>query len=322
MGAPGIKRNRIPKVGISLLNWNGYADTARCLSSLRQSEFRPSMILVFDNGSRDGSAERLKAEFPEIQLISGGENLGFSEGNNRAARILLDAGMDYVWILNNDTEVSPDCLGWLVRALEEDPGLGAASAKIWFMDGRKSLCYAGATCHPWTFEVKWRGLRDPDAGAYDRPEDTEILTGCCMLVRADVLRQIGLFNRTFFAYGEDADWSLRAGKAGIRKRYEPRATLWHKMFGSSSRAGGGAAPKSSPRAEYLAMRNFILRVRLHTPSWAARRWVALGWFVLFRHLPRGLALLLLPSRRAAGGASLKGMWDGLWIQSESDPGRL
>jgi GT2 family glycosyltransferase len=307
-----------PQVGISLLNWNGYADTAKCLASLRRSEFRPARILVFDNGSADGSAERLQAEFLEIDLVRSGENVGFSEGNNRAARMLLDAGMDYVWILNNDTEVPPDCLGWLVRALEEDPGLGAVSAKIWFMDGRKPLCYAGATCHPWTFEIQWRGLREPDTGQYDTPEDTEILTGCCLLVRADVLRRIGLFNRTFFAYGEDADWSLRARRAGIRKRYEPRATLWHKMFGSSARDGKPAIPKSSPRAEFLAMRNFILRVRLHTRPWSLRRWVAIGRFVFFRYLPRGMALLLLPSRRAAGWASIRGLWAGLWIPA--DPG--
>ena len=102
--------NPRPRVGIALLNWNGYADTARCLSSLRESRFRPATILVYDNGSTDGSAARLKTEFPEIELVLGGENHGFSEGNNRAAKQLLAAGMDYVWVLNNDTQVDPGCL--------------------------------------------------------------------------------------------------------------------------------------------------------------------------------------------------------------------
>lgn len=322
MGATGIRRDGVPKVGVVLLNWNGYADTARCLSSLRESEFRPAMILVFDNGSMDGSAERLQAEFPEIQLVSGGDNLGFSEGNNRAAKILLDAGMDYVWILNNDTEVPPDCLGWLVRALEEDPAVGAASPKIWFMDGRTIICYAGAVCHPWTFEVKWRGLREEDIGTYDSPEDTEILTGCSMLVRAAVLREIGLFNRTFFAYSEDVDWSQRAIGQGIRLRYEPRATLWHKMFGSSVSRSHRGAPLSSPRAEYLVTRNVILRIRLHTRPWGVRRWIAIGWFILYRRVPRGLAMIWMPSRRAAGLAGLQGLWDGLWIEPDPAQCRL
>ena len=99
------------KIGVAVLNWNGYEDTAQCLLSLRNSEVRPDIVLVFDNGSTDGSAARLKAEFPEIELMLGGDNLGFAEGNNRAVRRLLDAGMEYVWILNNDTKVEPDCLG-------------------------------------------------------------------------------------------------------------------------------------------------------------------------------------------------------------------
>ena len=222
--------NPRPQVGIALLNWNGYDDTARCLSSLRESRFRPALILVFDNGSADGSAERLKTEFPEIELVLGGENHGFSGGNNRAAKQLLDAGMDYVWVLNNDTQVEPGCLGSLVRILEEDPGIGAASAKIWFMDEPRIFGYAGSAFNRWTFHSDFRGLRDADVGQYDAAEDVEILSGCCMLIRAETLREIGLFNRAFFAYAEDIDWSLRAREAGIRLRYEPQAALWHKML--------------------------------------------------------------------------------------------
>ena len=109
------------RVGIALLNWNQYADTARCLASLRESHFRPAIVLVFDNGSEDGSAERLKAEYPEIELVLGGQNFGFSEGNNRAAKILLDAGVDYVWILNNDTEVHRTVSGGWFRRWKRIP---------------------------------------------------------------------------------------------------------------------------------------------------------------------------------------------------------
>ena len=86
-----------PKVGIALLNWNQYDDTAPCLASLRESQYRPASVLVYDNGSTDGSAVRLKTEFPEIQLVEAGHNYGFGEGNSRAVEILLDGGMDLVW---------------------------------------------------------------------------------------------------------------------------------------------------------------------------------------------------------------------------------
>ena len=300
-----------PKVGVALLNWNGYADTAVCLASLRASEFRPARILVFDNGSTDGSAERLASEFPEIELARAGANLGFAEGNDRAAQALLAAGMDYVWVLNNDTRVEPGCLGALVAALEADPALGAAGAKIWFMDPRKPLCYAGARCRPWTFAVEWRGLRETDAGQYDRSEDVQILSGCCMLVRAETIRRIGLFNREFFAYSEDLDWSLRAQAAGIRLRYEPRAQLWHKMFGASQKDGQPTVRKSSPRVEYLMTRNFVWVVRQHSRPRSWRRVVALAHLICVWRVPRSLGMLLLPGRQAAGWAGLRGLWDGL-----------
>ena len=310
------------KVGIALLNWNQYDDTAQCLESLRHSEYRPAMILVYDNGSTDGSAARLKAEFPEIELVASGQNYGFGEGNNRAAQVLLEAGMELVWILNNDTKVPPDCLGTLVRALEEDPDIGAVSSKIWFMDDSKPIFYAGGTFHPWTFNTFYRGLRENDVGQYDQAEDTEIFSGCCTLIRAEVLRQIGLYHKAFFIYVDDIEWSVRALEAGIRQRYEPRATLWHKMYGSSSKAGSREIPKSSPRVEFLLSRNRFILVRLHTKPWSLRRGFALAYHVFIRRLPRAAGLLLLTDRRAAGVGLLKGLWAGLWIHPDPAECRL
>lgn len=310
--------NPPPQVGIALLNWNQYDDTALCLASLRESRFRPAVILVYDNGSTDGSAERLKQDFPEIELVFGGRNWGYSEGNNRAVKILLEKGMDLIWVLNNDTKVPPDCLGQLVQVMQEDPQIGAASAKIWFMDESKPLYYAGGTFNFWTFNTHYRGLREPDRGQYDQPGDTEVFSGCCMLIRADVLRRIGLFNKMFFIYVDDIEWSVRALEAGIRQWYEPRATLWHKMYGSSVKAGQREIPKSSPRTEYLVSRNRFILVRLHTRPWSFRRAFALGYHIFVRRLPRGFALLLKPGRHAAGVAALKGLWAGLWAHPRSE----
>lgn len=310
------------KVGVALLNWNGHADTARCLASLRESMFRPARVLVFDNGSTDGSAERLEAEFPEIDLVRGGENLGFAEANDRAAQRLLAAGMDYVWVLNNDTEVAPDCLGELVRALEADPAVGAAGAKIWFMGAGQTIGYAGAWFNRWTFNSGFRGLGEEDVGQYDEAADVDVLSGCCMLIRAETLRKIGLFNRAFFAYAEDIDWSLRAATAGIRQRYVPRAVLRHRMFGSSRNDGDRQAPKSSPRVEYLLARNRFLLVRLHTAPRSFRRGFALAYHVFVRRLPRAAGLLLVPGRRAAGRAILEGLRAGWKFHPDPADSRL
>ena len=137
-----------------------------------------------------------------------------------------------------------------------------------------------------------------------------------MLIRAEVLRRIGLFNRAFFAYAEDIDWSLRAMEAGIRQRYEPRAALWHKMFGASRKEGVAVIPKSSPRVEFLLARNRFVLVRLHTKPWSVRRLFALGYHIFIRRLPRAAGLLLKKDRRAAGRAIFAGLWAGLWLRPD------
>lgn len=312
----------VAQVGVALLNWNQYDDTARCLQSLRESACRPAAIVVLDNGSEDGSGARLLTEFPEITLVRSESNCGFAEGNNRAARLLLDAGMDFIWVLNNDTRVEPDCLGALVQALAADPAAGAVAAKIWFMDASRPLCYAGGTFNRWTFNTAFRGLRARDTGRFDVGGDTEILSGCCMLIRADVLRRIGLFNRDFFAYSEDIDWCLRARAAGIRLRYVPAARMWHRMFGASVRNGQTAVPKSSARVEFLLARNRFLLVRLHTRPGSVRRAFALAYHLFIRRLPRAAGLLLLNGRRAAGLGILKGLWAGLRLRPDPDGSRL
>jgi GT2 family glycosyltransferase len=131
-----------------------------------------------------------------------------------------------------------------------------------------------------------------------------------MLIRAEAIRKIGLFHPSFFAYAEDVEWSLRAMEAGIRCFFEPSATLWHKMFGASVKEGRRVVSKGAPRVEFLLSRNWFSLLRLHTRPWSLRRGFALIYHVFIRRLPRGMALLMLKSRRAAGVELFLGLWAG------------
>lgn len=313
--------NPTPKVGVLLLNWNDYENTAVCLASLRESAFRPYRILVFDNASSDGSTERLAAEFPEITLVRGEKNYGFAEGNNRGAEVLLEDGCDLLWILNNDTKVPPDCLGILVETLREHPEVAAVTAKLRFLLDPEKLNYAGATFNAWTFNTRFIGLLETDVGQYDTPGPVPSLPGSCILVRADFVRRIGLFNRDFFAYAEDSEWCLRARENGGILYYQPRAILYHRQYGASVKSKDDPVPKSSPRTEFLLGRNRALFIRLHTSPFSLRRLVAFS-FHLFRRSRRAFGLLLLPSRRAAGRALFKGILTGLRTHPDPDACRL
>ena len=255
------------KAGVALVNWNGGEFTIPCVESLLASEPPPWRIVVVDNASTDGSPDAIANRFPQVQLIRCDRNLGFAGGTNVAVRALLDAGADLIWILNNDTVVQPTCLDLLSREIEregEGKPLAAVSAMILFQEPGDVIWYAGGNWSRWTLAAPHRGEGEVDRGQYDRPEDVGFLSGCCILARAEALRKIGLFDERFVAYHEDADWCLRALKAGYRLRYVPTAVLWHKVSASIRKNTlGRSRGFSSPRSYYLSTRNRIYVLRAH-----------------------------------------------------------
>ncbi len=119
---------------VVVVNHNGGGLTVSCLESLRKSEWPPAAldVVLVDNGSTDGVADRVRTELPEVRVVDAGRNLGFAGGCNVALADL--DGVDYVALLNNDAQVEPGWLAPLVEALESDPSLGAANPKILFAD--------------------------------------------------------------------------------------------------------------------------------------------------------------------------------------------
>src|SRR5205809_485096 len=117
-------------VSINILNWNGGQDTIECLASLEKIDYRPISVVVIDNGSMDGSPERIKREFPYVRMIKNHENLGFTEGNNIGIKYALTHGADFVLLLNNDTVVDKAFLSELISVARREPAAGILGPKI------------------------------------------------------------------------------------------------------------------------------------------------------------------------------------------------
>jgi len=196
----------LPDLGIITVNWNDYNNTARLLSSLRKIE-QPSFIaIVVDNGSTDGSAQRLKAEFPEIYLLEMERNAGFGTANNAAIRLLLEKSIPYSLLLNNDAIPTQDAIIKLVNHMKAFPQAGAIGAIILEDTPTPTIqAYGGACIRPWLGIAK--AAQTPQA-------PIDFLTGACILFRNNALREVGLFDETLFLYWEDADLCLRLQKAG------------------------------------------------------------------------------------------------------------
>lgn len=145
-GSPSIEN--LPLVYVVILNWNGYADTADCLTTCLTNRYPRTRIVVVDNGSSDGSELLLRSAFPEITVVQTGSNLGYAGGNNVGIRHALGSGADYVVLLNNDTVVDPDFITSLVQIATADCRPGMLCSNIFFHDPPNVIWFAGATLCP------------------------------------------------------------------------------------------------------------------------------------------------------------------------------
>jgi GT2 family glycosyltransferase len=303
------------KVGVVLLNWNGGEFTIPCIQSLLASSCPPWRIVVVDNGSTDGSPDRVSACFPDVLVVRSPENIGFAAGNNAGIRRLLTDGAELIWVLNNDTEVAPDCLSVLVAEMKADPDLAAASGKILFATRPNQIWYAGADWRYWSLSAPHRGEMATDVGQFDTPTCVGFLSGCCMLVRRWAFERIGMFDEDYFAYYEDADWCLRARIAGLRLRYVPSAVLWHRVSATIRKNTlGSSGGTASPLSYFLSVRNRFLTIRRHATS-PLQRVTAIALAVPgYVYVSCGLIVL----RR---WEKLRALWNGAAQGLRSDLGR-
>jgi GT2 family glycosyltransferase len=249
---------RQPRVSIIILNWNSYEVTLDCLLSLRKIDYSNFEVVLVDNGSVDESSEKLLANAPEIQLIRNATNLGFAGGCNVGMRDALRRGTDYVLLLNNDTIVAPDFLSHLVRVAESDEKIGAVSPKVLFFDHPDRLNYAGGEHTRWRLFPKVFGLRQLDDGKYDKIREVSFLTGCTFLIKAAVVRQIGVLEEVYFHFYEDIEWSLRVLKAGYKAMYVPSAVVWHREhYVTDMSQGNGFIEFSLARANMIFARKHV-----------------------------------------------------------------
>ena len=204
----------------------------------------------------------------KLILVQTGANLGFAGGSNVGLRLALSAGdCDFAWLLNNDTVVSPSALTELVRKMEACPRAGISGSTIlYYYRPGIVQALAGSSYNRWTA----RGhhiCAGPRRLPLPRPEEVEAnlkyVLGASMLVRRELLEQIGLMSESYFIYFEEIDWATRA-KGRFSLVWAPDSVVYHKEGGSI-----GTAPQSQRQpviAEYYATRNRILFTRRFYPA--------------------------------------------------------
>jgi GT2 family glycosyltransferase len=248
------------KVSIIILNWNGFEDTVECLESLKKITYPNYEVILVDNGSRGNDAQVLEEKFGDyIHLIQNDHNYGYTGGNNIGMRYVLhDSASEYILILNNDTVVAPDLLDNMVQVAESDPSIGMVGSKVCYYDFPGRIQGIGGKVNMWTGRASLIGFKEIDTGQYDKEQEVDYIFGCCLLVKTEVVRKIGLFDESYFCYWDETDYCFRARTAGYRVVYAPAATVWHKAslqlkVWCKSQKGGRVGGSSY---YYMARNNF------------------------------------------------------------------
>jgi GT2 family glycosyltransferase len=263
------------KKAVVIVNWNGRSLLDACIGSVLGQTSLPDEIFLVDNSSSDGSVEHVCRSWPSVSVIEAGANLGFAGGNNLGIRQALAKGAEAILLLNNDAQLAPDALERLASALDrEGAEVWAAAPKILYRSMPDVIWAAGGSFDWWRGLSVDRGLNQRDAGQYDTPERVGSATACCVLIRSEAFRRIGLLDEAYFMYFEDADFSARMAQAGGRIIYEPGARVLHDVFGSS----GGTPHRPSPVALYYSTRNRSQFISRHAPD-PLRRLVAHGFTI-------------------------------------------
>lgn len=240
-----------PLVSIVILNYNQTQVSCEFLDSAKSLTYPNYEIIMVDNASPDDPTERITKEYPEVNFIRTSQNLGFSGGNNVGIRA---AKGEYFFVVNNDTEVTPDLIERLLEPFEADPLVGIVSPKIRYFSEPTMIQYAGfKEINPITGRNSTIGQHEIDNGQHDSPAFTPYAHGAAMMVKKEVVNKIGALPDEFFLYYEELDWSARARKAGYKIYYQPTALIYHKESVSTG--------KDSPLKAYYQNRNRILFMR-------------------------------------------------------------
>jgi GT2 family glycosyltransferase len=265
-------------LSISIVNYNNKECLSACLDSIYSHAPEVSFeVTVVDNGSTDGSAEVVRRAYPQVRIIENTKNQGFVKANNQGIRA---SGGRYLLSLNNDTIVQNGTLAGLVRFMQERPDVGACGPKVLNQDGtfqrqcRRSFPTISSSL---SYFLKLHKLfpQSEFFGRYlmthwdcDRGGEVDSVSGCCLMVRKEVIEKVGILDENFIMYGDDLDWCYRIKQAGWKVCYVPGVQIVH-LGGQSSRR----LPRKCIVLFYRAMAVFY---RKH---YARQHTFVVNWFV-------------------------------------------
>lgn len=238
------------KILAIVLNWNNPQNTLQCLETLGNSVPR----LVVDNGSVPESREVLLKSIQDIPVIKLPENRGYAGGNNAGIRWALEKGFEWILLINDDALLTAHELFRLMTIAETDSSVGFAGPLILHAEKDDSIQSAGGVLTP-LWQPFHRGQNQVNRGQFSQHEAVDWLSGCVILARSKMIKEIGLLDESFFLYEEELEWCIRAKRAGWKCLFVPEVQARH--------AGVNPDYEPPPYVTYYMYRNHFRLLAKH-----------------------------------------------------------
>jgi len=260
---PDNKVHDAPDISIVIVSYNTKVMTQECLESLDvNTRDLACQIIVIDNASSDGSVEMIQNKFPHVELIINTSNKGFAAANNQG---FLCAKAPLILLLNSDTVVLGKVIQNSIQYILDHPDVGAFACRVLNSDRTTQR-----TCSQYpTFRNIFLmaigldrlyprhifGQYQYKDWARDSERDIEVISGCYLLTRKEILESVGGLDEDFFFFGEETEWCMRIRRAGWKLRFSPVGEIIHH--------GGGSAKKLKYKRD-LMLTNALVRFHQKT----------------------------------------------------------
>jgi len=287
------------RVCIAILNYNGEQYLESYLPQVLYSSEKPINITVIDNASTDDSVNYVQDWHPEVQIVELPKNYGFAEGYNRGMK-QIDA--EYTVILNSDVSVATNWLDPILARMDANPHLAVVQPKILSLEEKNKFEYAGAAGgfldalgYPYCRGRIFDHIEE-DTKQYQSKESIDWASGAAMIVRTEVFKNLGGFDKDYFAHMEEIDFCARVRAAGYQIEVVPESIVYH--------LGGGTLDYGNPKKVYLNFRNSLYTLYKNNSG------VTLLWLIPLRLILDGVAGIkfLLEGKFSSLQAIIKAHW--------------
>lgn len=227
-----------PKTAVIILNFNSYNQTIECIESVKNITYPNYEIIVVDNNSKDDSLQQIKGSFPDVILLKSRDNLGYASGNNLGIKYALEKNIEYICILNNDVAVDRNFLEPIIKTLMDDKNAAAAGPSICYYGQDDVIQAMGGNINLYTGlpTMKFKGKKQSQVK--EDMVSVDYLGGACFVVKAEILKKIGLIPENYFLFYEETEFFLNIKRQGYKLISIRDSRVYHKVSGTISKYKG------------------------------------------------------------------------------------